>query len=203
MKHVLFDSQNVIPAKIICVGRNYLQHVEELKNQAPKEPVIFVKPNSAITDLISSQGRDSVDYEGEISFIFASGQIAGVGFGFDLTKRKVQRALQASGLPWERAKAFNGSAAFSPFVRFDNDCSKLRMVLFKNDVIVQQADYAQMLFKPQQLITDIKTFMSLDDGDILMTGTPKGVGGFIKGDKFVGQIYSNDALLVEHTWLAQ
>lgn len=107
MKPVKFDGRNVYPSKIVCIGRNYVEHIEELNNEIPKEPVIFIKPNSAISNDIYFNKKDVIHFEGEISFLVKSDKPIGVGFGLDLTKREVQSKLKAKGLPWERAKSFD------------------------------------------------------------------------------------------------
>ena len=126
----------------------------------------------------------------------------GVGFGLDLTKRNLQDKLKAKGLPWERAKAFVGAAVFSPFVSFDCDINQLRLELFINDQLVQQGGCELMLFKPGHLLIEIQRFLSLEDGDVIMSGTPQGAGPFQPGDRFVGKIFVHDELLVEASWLA-
>lgn len=200
MKSVLFDSVSVTPSKVVCVGRNYVEHVQELDNAMPSEPVLFIKPNSAISDYIYFNADEPVHYEGEIAFIIENGQYTGVGFGLDLTKREVQSVLKSSGLPWERAKAFDGSAVFSSFVRFDSKVDNLYLKLLINGVVVQQGRVEQMIFKPDVLLSEIKALFSLEDGDIIMTGTPKGVGFINEGDWFVAQVYDGGTLLVEQQW---
>ena len=130
MKFISRDGQKIYPSKIVCIGRNYVDHIRELGNEVPKEPVIFLKPNSAINSGIYSSESDVIHFEGEMSFVVENGELAGIGFGLDLTKREVQTSLKARGLPWERAKAFDRSAVFSEFVGFDGDISQLRLELF-------------------------------------------------------------------------
>jgi 2-keto-4-pentenoate hydratase/2-oxohepta-3-ene-1,7-dioic acid hydratase in catechol pathway len=200
MNSVTLDNNAIYPSKIVCVGRNYLAHIEELANETPEEPVIFIKPNSSIANDICFDSKDAIHYEGEISFLIQSGELYAVGFGMDLTKRDIQSRLKASGLPWERAKSFDKSAVFSKFVRFDGKLSDLRMELQQNGDIVQQAGYDLMLHKPVDILNEVSSFITLEDGDILMTGTPKGVGTINIGDLFSGKIFNNDELLLEASW---
>ena len=200
MNTVLLDSVSVTPSKVVCVGRNYVEHIQELANEVPAEPVLFNKPNSAISVDLFFNADEPVHYEGEIAFIIENGQYTGVGFGLDLTKREVQSVLKSNGFPWERAKAFDGSAVFSPFVRFDGGVNKLHLKLLINGVVVQQGRVEQMIFKPDVLLSEIKALFSLEDGDIIMSGTPKGVGVISRGDSFVAQLYDGDTLLVEQQW---
>lgn len=191
------------PSKIVCVGRNYVAHIHELDNEIPSEPVIFIKPNSSISNEIYTHKTDDIHYEGEISFLIKAGCIAGVGFGLDLTKRTIQSKLKNKGLPWERAKAFDRSAVFSDFVSIPEDLSELRMELHINSHLKQDGSIQLMLHKPEFLVNEIKSFMTLEDGDVLMSGTPSGVGIIYMGDSFTGKIFSGVKLLVEHTWLVE
>ena len=132
-----------------------------------------------------------------------SGEISGVGFGLDLTKRDLQSQLIAKGLPWERAKAFDKSAVFSEFVSFNGDLDNLRMELTINNHLVQQGNYQLMLTKPEEFLAEVKTFLSLEDGDLLMSGTPQGAGPIHLADKLHGKIFAGDKLLVECSWIVK
>ena len=199
---VHWDGTDYFPSKLVCVGRNYIGHIQELGNDVPDEPVIFLKPNSALSDTIRADEGGGIHYEAEICFIVRDGQLGGVGFGLDLTKRNIQDQLKAKGLPWERAKAFDGAAVLSPFVTFNGDINQLRLALLINDQLVQQGGCELMLFKPGLLLTEIQRFLSLEDGDVIMSGTPQGAGPFHVGDRFVGRIFAQDTLLVEASWSA-
>jgi 2-keto-4-pentenoate hydratase/2-oxohepta-3-ene-1,7-dioic acid hydratase in catechol pathway len=201
MKFIKLDGKDVFPSKIVCIGRNYVDHIKELGNEIPKEPVIFLKPNSAISTDIHSNELDAIHFEGEMTFVVIAGELAGVGFGLDLTKREVQSALKAKGLPWERSKAFDGAAVFSEFVSLNGDIGELRLELFINDQLQQQGGYGLMINKPNDILAEINGFMSFEDGDLIMTGTPAGVGSINPGDRFVGKIFENDTLLVEADWV--
>ncbi len=166
MNSIRLDGKEIYPPKIVCIGRNYVDHIEELNNEVPTEPVIFIKPNSSISNEIYSDNNDVIHFEGEISFLVMSGDLFGVGFGLDLTKREIQSNLKTKGLPWERAKSFDKSAVFSEFVSFKGNIKNLRMELFVNGSLVQQAGYELMLNKPNSILIEINSFLSLEDGDL-------------------------------------
>ena len=130
-------------------------------------------------------------------------KISAVGFGLDLTKRNVQTKLKKKGLPWERAKAFDGSALYSEFIPFSDKLETLRLELSINGELKQQGGYELMLFKPDVILQEVKRFFTMEDGDIIMTGTPSGVGAINAGDEFVGKVFSGDNLLVEHSWVVR
>jgi 2-keto-4-pentenoate hydratase/2-oxohepta-3-ene-1,7-dioic acid hydratase in catechol pathway len=167
MNSIKIDSANFTPSKIVCVGRNYLEHIQELDNETPEEMVIFNKPNSSISQtLCAERDAEPLHYEGEICFMLQDNALHGIGFGLDLTRRELQSKLKSKGLPWERAKAFDGAACY----------------------------------KPDQILAGIQAFMTLEDGDIIMTGTPKGVGQVKAGERFVGRILSAGRELVSREW---
>lgn len=200
MNTVRFTDQLIAPSKVVCIGRNYVEHIHELGNEIPSSMVVFNKPNSAITDTLRFISGDT-RFEGEICFLMMGGAIAGIGFGLDLTKANIQNHLKTKGLPWERAKGFDGSAVLGEFVSLNAPLESLRMTLHINGVLVQEATYDLMIYKPLAMIEEIKSFMRFEDGDVIMSGTPKGVATYKTGDEFVGRIYSNDALLVETKWI--
>jgi len=197
---ISFKNEWVSPSKIVCIGRNYLDHITELGNQIPFEPVIFLKPNSAISEDLNSKNQDEIHYEGELCFIIKNGEIAGLGFGLDLTKRKLQSQLKEKGLPWERAKAFDGSAVFSAFVELPADISNLTFALSVNEHLVQQGRVKSMMNTPYRLVENISAFMSLVDNDIIMTGTPSGVGKVEKGQIFLGEVFDGTQGLISKQW---
>ncbi len=201
MNNIIFNNDKIIPSKVVCVGRNYVEHIKELGNEIPKNMVLFLKPNSAISNQLKQVSEDN-HYEGEISFLIMDKKIAGVGFGLDLTKRDLQSYLKSKGLPWERAKCFDGAAVFSRFVPFTDEVNELSLELYINSNLVQKGEIAQMIYKPQTILKEIMSFLTLEDGDIIMSGTPKGVGKYIKGDKFLGRILYKNTILVEHEWIA-
>jgi 2-keto-4-pentenoate hydratase/2-oxohepta-3-ene-1,7-dioic acid hydratase in catechol pathway len=200
MQTVMFNGQQISPSKVVCIGRNYVEHIAELNNEVPTEPVIFVKPNSAISNDIKTHAIDDIHYEAEISLIVKDNRFIAAGIGLDLTKRQVQSVLKEKGLPWERAKAFDASAVFSEFVAINNRVESLSLVLLINDQIIQQANYPLMIYKPAEIVAAVNEFMSFENNDILMTGTPKGVGKINQGDQFTGQLYDGDTLILSKTW---
>jgi len=200
MKKIAYNQQSITPSKIVCIGRNYVEHIEELNNEVPKNMVVFNKPNSAISQRLL-YFNENTRFEGEICFLILNNKIAGVGFGLDLTHADVQNRLKAKGLPWERAKAFDGSAVLSDFVPLERSLDSLEMKLYRNRELVQFANYDLMIYKPEVMVEEIKRFMAFEDGDVIMSGTPKGVSSYSMGDMFVGQIFSGDELLVEQEWV--
>jgi 2-keto-4-pentenoate hydratase/2-oxohepta-3-ene-1,7-dioic acid hydratase in catechol pathway len=163
--------------------------------------VFFIKPNSAISNkLVFPKNQNSCHYEAEISFLIEDNKITAVAFGLDLTLREVQNKLKEKGLPWERAKAFDGAAVFSKFISFNDDISKLAIELYINGELKQKADYSLMINKPSQIIEEVNSFLSFEDGDILMTGTPQGVGSFKERDVFIGKIIFDGKVIIEETF---
>lgn len=203
MKQIKIDGKPFCPSKVVCIGRNYVEHIKELNNEMPTQAVIFVKPNSAISEKIVSNDIEAIHYEAEISFVINAGKISAVGFGLDLTKRALQSLLKTQGLPWERAKAFDKSAVFSEFVSFSGDLETLSLQLLINGKLIQYANVDLMIHKPQDIISDVSSFMSFEEGDVLMTGTPKGVGQVFANDRFTGRIFQGDTLLIEQHWTVE
>ncbi|KAB7884806.1 fumarylacetoacetate hydrolase family protein [Poseidonibacter ostreae] len=197
MNKILIDNKEIYPSKVFCIGRNYTEHIAELNNETPDEMVFFIKPNSSISDsLVFPKGNESCHYEAEISFVINDNKITAVGFGLDLTLREVQSKLKAKGLPWERAKSFDKASVFSEFKSFDGDINELSIQLFINDELKQDGNVSMMINKPYEIIKEANTFLSFENGDVLMSGTPKGVGEFVVGDKFLGKIlYKNEVLI--------
>ena len=204
MNTIQLESESITPSKIVCIGRNYLEHIRELGNETPDDMVIFNKPNSALSaGLRSSAGGESLHYEGEICFSVRAGQLHGVGFGLDLTRRELQSYLKSKGLPWERAKAFDGAACFSDFVLLgDTPVESLSLQLEINGELRQEGGYDLMMYKPDAILDGVQAFMSLADDDVIMTGTPKGVGQVQAGDRFVGRVLAGSEVLVSAEWSA-
>ncbi len=200
MNTIKFNSQAVTPSKVVCVGRNYVEHIAELNNEIPESMVLFNKPNSAITDTLKYIQEDC-RFEGEICFLIKDKQIDGVGFGLDLTKVGIQNKLKEKGLPWERAKGFDGSAVLSQFVKLNGNIETLEMKLYVNDVLTQHANYELMMYKPHHILEEIETFMSLKDGDVIMSGTPKGVATYRKSDVFLAEIYIDKKLILKEEFI--
>jgi len=204
MKTITVDNQKITPSKILCIGRNYAEHIAELGNEIPDDMVVFNKPNSAISTELCSHHQEPLHYEGELCFVVTHGQFSAVGFGLDLTKRTLQGKFKAKGLPWERAKAFNGSAVFSDFVSIspENIDNTLTLELTIDDDIIQAGGVELMMYKPAEILAELKTYTDLNDGDIVMTGTPKGVGLVVKGAVFSGRVLQDNNEIVMASWVA-
>jgi 2-keto-4-pentenoate hydratase/2-oxohepta-3-ene-1,7-dioic acid hydratase in catechol pathway len=201
MNKIILENKEIFPSKVVCIGRNYMDHIKELNNEVPEDIVFFIKPNSAISNKLNfPKNQNSCHYEAEISFLIENNKISAVSFGLDLTLREVQSKLKAKGLPWERAKSFDGAAVFSKFVNFDGDISKLGIELYINGELKQKGDYSLMINKPSEIIKEINSFLSFENGDILMSGTPQGVGSFNVGDVFLGRILFDNNVLIEETF---
>jgi 2-keto-4-pentenoate hydratase/2-oxohepta-3-ene-1,7-dioic acid hydratase in catechol pathway len=195
--------------KIICIGRNYANHIEELQNERPAEPVVFMKPDSAILlkqhPFVIPEFSDEIHHEIEIivkinkvgKYIepkFAHKYYEEISVGIDFTARDLQEKLKAKGLPWEKAKAFDGSAVIGEFLPKSQFSSleNLTFELTNNDKTVQMGDSSFMLWKIDELISYVSQYFTLKIGDIIFTGTPEGVAvvrpddvleGFLEGHK--------------------
>lgn len=203
MNSIRFEQQQITPSKILCIGRNYVEHVKELNNAIPDQMVVFNKPNSSISNTLHAFHEEPLHYETEICFVVEQGRYVGVGLGLDLTKRELQSQLKQKQLSWERAKAFDGSALFSRFVSLDGlDVEQLSLELYINCVRVQCGGVAQMMFKPAMILQELQSYTTLEDGDIVMTGTPQGVGVVHAGDVFLGRLKCGEQTLLEIEWPA-
>ena len=203
MGTVVFNGQSVRPGKVVCVGKNYAAHIEEMASVPADEMVVFMKPATSIgTELVAALD-EPLHYEGEICLLMQGSEIAGVGFGLDLTKRDIQAKLKAAGLPWERSKAFTGSALFSEFVTAPKDLSQLGVELTVDNELRQKGDVSLMLYPPEVILTELKQFLVLEDYDIVMTGTPAGVGPVQTGERFYGRVLDGEHELVSGDWVAQ
>lgn len=204
MNSVRLEESLVHPSKILCVGRNYLEHIHELNNAIPEQMVVFSKPSTSISSQLNAYHQERLHYEGEICFIVQEGELSAVGLGLDLTKRDLQSKLKSKGLPWERAKAFDGSAVFSRFIPLDGiDIEQLEIELFINCVRVQKGSVKQMMYSPNAILNELKSYTTLCDGDIIMTGTPQGVGEVHESDVFLARLIQADQTLIEIEWVAQ
>lgn len=201
MHSIKLVSEELIPSKVVCVGRNYTAHIAELNNETPDQMVLFNKPNSAITNtLLAAHNGDTLHYETELCFVIKDKKFVGVGLGLDLTKRTVQSKLKNKGLPWERAKAFDGSVILSDFVELTDAMKHFTFELKINNEVIQRGDTHFMLHNPDSILQEINEFMSLEDGDVVMTGTPSGVGEVTAKNIFAVALYANDQCLLEHQW---
>ena len=194
--------------KIICVGRNYVDHIKELSNDRPTDPVIFIKPDTALLDSSSAfyvpSFSNDVHYELELVFRigkvgknieakFAHKYIDSIGLGIDFTARDLQSKLKEKGLPWEKAKAFNGSAFVSDFrpIQDSDFSSPIHFQLQKNGVEVQNGSSDLMIWNIAELIEEISQYFTLKTGDHIFTGTPAGVGPVQIGDTLTGILQGN------------
>ena len=202
MTSITFGERQIRPGKIICVGKNYAAHIEEMKSVPSEQMTVFMKPATSITGDLVAMRDEPVHFEGEICLLIQDGNVAGVGFGLDLTKRKIQSKLKEAGLPWERAKAFDGSALFSPFVAAPENLNELMMELHIDNELRQKGSPPQMLYPPNVILEELNRFLTLEDGDVIMTGTPSGVGPIPKGSQFDGRILHNDLEITRASWMA-
>ena len=184
--------------KIICIGRNYAEHAKELGNEIPENPVIFMKPDTAIlkkgSDFYIPEFSDDVHYELEVVLKIskggkyiqedkASNHFDEIGLGIDFTARDLQSKLKAKGLPWELAKGFDGSAIVSEFYKkSDFDMRNLSFSLMKNKEKVQDGNTSMMIFSPEKIIAFVSQYFTLKTGDLIFTGTPQGVGKVEEND---------------------
>lgn len=202
-QHKYVDGTRVhYPAgKLVCVGRNYAEHAKELDNPVPTEPILFIKPASAVVALEGGfaipDDRGSVHYEAEIAVLIGKplsrkpndeeilDAISGYGVALDLTLRDVQAKLKEKGLPWEIAKAFDGACPLSPFIPGDRvlDTTDIGIRLSLNGELRQDGNSSDMLNPILPLIRHICSHFSLVPGDVVLTGTPAGVGALAKGDQ--------------------
>ena len=200
--------------KLICVGRNYNNHIAELQNKRPRNPLVFLKPDSAI--LLKNQPffipefSDNIQYEVElivkinrvgkyISPDYAAKYYDQIGLGIDFTARDLQQDLKQKGLPWEKAKAFDGSAVIGNWVSKSNfkNINQLSFGLKKNGRLVQSGNSQQMLWNIDELIAYVSQYFTLKIGDVIFTGTPAGVGAVAAGDTLTGYIEKEEFFSVK------
>lgn len=196
--------------KLICIGRNYADHIKELANERPGEPVVFIKPDSAVLpreqDFYIPEFTKDVHHEVEVLVKikkvgkhidpkFAPGYYDEIGLGIDFTARDLQARLKEKGLPWEKAKGFDGAAVIGrwlPKTDFE-DLNALSFSLLKNGETVQKGNTALMIWKIDELIAYVSKFFTLKKGDILFTGTPSGVGR-IQANDYLSGLLENEEL---------
>ncbi|WP_373058946.1 fumarylacetoacetate hydrolase family protein [Zunongwangia sp. H14] len=201
--------------KIICIGRNYTEHISELKNEKPEEPVIFQKPDTAI--LLKKQPFFIPDFSNEVHYEvevlvkikkvgkhiqqkFAHKYYDEVGLGIDFTARDLQQKLKEKGLPWEKAKAFDGAAVIGEKwlnKKEIKDINNFNFSLLKNDKTVQSGNTSLMLWKIDELIAYVSTFFTLKIGDVIFTGTPSGVGKVEVNDRLTGFIGQEEIFRIQ------
>ena len=202
MTAIQFNGKPVRPGKVICVGKNYAAHISEMDSVPAENMVVFMKPATSIGTELHSILDEPLHYEGEICLLVQHDNIAGIGFGLDLTKRETQSKLKSAGLPWERSKAFTGSALFSEFVQAPEDLSQLGLELRVNDALRQKGDVSLMLYPLAVILEELRQFLTLEDGDIIMTGTPAGVGPVQSGECFDGRVLAGEQVLAQAVWQA-
>lgn len=216
----MMQLSNSLPVgKVVCVGRNYVAHAHELGNEVPSSPLLFMKPASSIVWINNSDDNkiirpdpttyDDTHYEAELCIQLstdlsaatiqqAKRAIGGVTLGLDLTLRELQSQLKNKGQPWERAKCFDGACVLADWVDAQafGDFTQVNYQLYINGQLKQDGDSALMLFSVYELLADISHAFSLQSGDVIMTGTPSGVGVLQAGDEL-------KLVLGAHEWQAQ
>ncbi|PIE99604.1 MAG: 2-hydroxyhepta-2,4-diene-1,7-dioate isomerase [Polaribacter sp.] len=199
--------------KIICIGRNYAKHIEEMASEKPQNPVVFLKPDSAILPkkmpFFIPPYSNEIHYEVEVlvkinkvgKFIqpkFAPKYYDEIGLGIDFTARDVQRKCKEQGLPWEKSKAFDGSAVVGQFYpKQEFDLNNINFELHKNNDVVQKANTGEMFWQIDELIAYVSQYFTLKKGDIIFTGTPAGVGKVSENDILTGIIDGKQAFEIK------
>jgi 2-keto-4-pentenoate hydratase/2-oxohepta-3-ene-1,7-dioic acid hydratase in catechol pathway len=200
--------------KIFCVGRNYVEHAKELNNEIPAEPVIFLKPKSALllshAPFYYPEFTNELNYEAELVLRIskngkyipesqASKYFNAVTTGIDFTARDVQQELKKKSLPWEKAKAWDGSALVGKWfdLTYDMVRNTINFSLKLNDEVVQTGNSGNMIFSFNRIIADISQYFALNIGDLVFTGTPAGVGECVVGDTLTGYLGDNKVFEVE------
>ena len=199
------SNKEFLIGKIACVGRNYVEHAKELGNEVPANPVLFLKPSSAVIysgeNIIHPTFSNELHHEVELVLLIgkkiknvsleeAEKAIIGYGIGLDMTLRDVQNELKKKGEPWTLAKCFDTSAVISDFISKDNYNLTLNEEIFLsiNGIIKQREKLNKMIFKPAEIVQYISSRMTLEEGDLVFTGTPAGVSKVIKGDKLEAKL---------------
>ncbi len=200
--------------KIFCIGRNYADHVKEMGNEIPDEPVIFMKPKSALiqnhTPFYYPEFTNELHYECELvvriskngKYIqekHAANYYNAISVGIDFTARDIQNQLKQKGLPWEKGKSFDNSASVGNFVDLVPSTNKknINFSLSKNDEVVQKGNTKDMIFSIDAIVADISKYFSLNIGDLIFTGTPAGAGECIVGDSLEGFLENNFVFKLE------
>ncbi|HQI39974.1 MAG: 2-oxopent-4-enoate hydratase [Ignavibacteriales bacterium UTCHB2] len=207
MKTIKIKNSNkeITIGKIVCVGRNYAEHVQELGNTIPEKPVVFLKPVSSVIysgdEIVCPAFSNDMHHESELVLLIgeniknadleiSENAITGYGIGLDMTLRDVQSELKKKGHPWTIAKCFDTSTVLSEFI--EKSAYQLSLdetiSLKVNDEFRQKDQLNKMLFKPAEIVQYISTLMTLEKGDLIFTGTPKGVSKVVSGDKLVAQL---------------
>jgi len=200
--------------KIICVGRNYVDHIKELDNKRPDSPVIFLKPETSIIHkkqpFFIPNYSNNIQFEVEIivqisrlgrsiSPQFSHKYYNEIGLGIDFTARDIQNDLKKNGLPWEISKAFDGSALIGKWINKNEikDLNNINFNLKKNKKIVQEGNSSKMLWNIDELISEISKYFTLKIGDIIFTGTPSGVGKVYENDILTGSLNEKESFSIK------
>ena len=200
--------------KIVCVGRNYFDHINELKNEKPDSPILFLKPETSIIQkkqpFFIPDFSNNVQYEVEvlikinrlgkaISPNFSHKYYDEIGLGIDFTARDLQNKLKKDSLPWEKSKSFDGSALIGNWINKKDidDLNNLDFTLTNNGNVVQKGNTSEMLWGIDELISEISKFFTLKIGDIIFTGTPSGVGRVNENDNLVGYINDKECFSIK------
>ncbi len=200
--------------KIFCIGRNFAAHAKELGNEVPDEPVVFMKPKSALlqshTPFYYPEFTNELNYECELVLRIckngkyiqekhASNYFNGITVGIDFTARDIQDVLKSKGLPWEKAKAFDNSAAVGKFIDTTPQFNRknVSFCMYKNKELVQQGNSGGMVFNFDQIISNISNYFSINIGDLIFTGTPAGSGECVVGDVLEAFIEEQNLLSLE------
>ena len=205
MKSIKLNNEKVNIGKIVCVGRNYVAHAKELGNEVPEFPLIFLKPPSVLIrsgeNILHPDYSNEMHHEVELVLLIgkkvknadsieAESAIAGYAVGLDMTLRDIQTELKGKGHPWTLAKVFDTSAVVSEFILTEN--YKLngaeKITLSVNGELRQNSNLDKMIFSPVEIVKFISTKMTLEEGDLIFTGTPKGVGKVNRGDNIEAEI---------------
>lgn len=202
-------------SKVVCVGRNYAEHAKELNNPMPDQPILFIKPESSVVDMHQALKIPEHDchYETEVAVLIGSElshatldeaerAVAGIGLALDLTRRELQAELKAKSHPWELAKAFDGACPLSHFIPVDQlkSLDDLRFSLLINDELRQSGQAQDMLTPIVPLIAHMSNYFTLRVGDVVLTGTPKGVGPLQIGARL--RLSLNDQFTIETSTIA-
>tara|TARA_B100001094_G_scaffold221353_1_gene215413 strand:- start:16082 stop:16693 length:612 start_codon:yes stop_codon:yes gene_type:complete len=200
--------------KIICVGRNYVDHIRELDNKRPDSPVIFLKPETSIIHkkqpFFIPNYSNNIQFEVEIivqisrlgrsiSPQFSHKYYNEIGLGIDFTARDIQNDLKKNGLPWEISKGFDGSALIGKWINKNEikDLNNINFNLKKNKKIVQEGNSSKMLWNIDELISEISKYFTLKIGDIIFTGTPSGVGKVYENDILTGSLNDKESFSIK------
>lgn len=200
--------------KLICIGRNYTKHIEELQNERPTEPVVFIKPDTAI--LLKKQPFFIPDFSSDVHHEvevlvkinrvgkhidkkFAHKYYDQIGLGIDFTARDLQQKLKEKGLPWEKAKSFDGAAVIGNWIDKSEieDVNAIKFSLKKNETTVQSGNTSHMLYKIDEIIEYVSKYFTLKIGDIIFTGTPEGVGKVVANDELKGYIEDKEMFSIK------